>query len=69
MRNIIKKNKSTYKELEEVRNSIERSLKRDKKTENQIFVALPITLNQSIVIMEAKNSLNSDASWAAKVLL
>ena len=35
-------------------------LKRDKKTENQIFVALPITLNKSIVIMEAINSLNSD---------
>ena len=35
-------------------------LKRDKEAKNQIFVALPITLDQSILIMEAINSLNSD---------
>jgi hypothetical protein len=36
------------------------NLNKDKKSKNKIFIALPITLDQSIVIMEAINSINEE---------
>ncbi len=44
--NIIKKNKSTYKGVDEVRNSIERSIKRDKKTDYANSILTDVDLSK-----------------------